>query len=116
MFISAIISQVLVRLGVAQRATHRSQLALKAEALECEPSGAFMATYAKASYNAAKYAANRPTYPRQLFEFVFRYHERGTKARFDTAIDLGCGPGKHRILSSRAPYCADRFQVKRPSS
>lgn len=60
-----------------------------------------MATYAKASYNAAKYAANRPTYPLQLFEFVFRYHKLGTKARFETAVDLGCGPGKPQILSSR---------------
>ncbi|KIP09388.1 hypothetical protein PHLGIDRAFT_116482 [Phlebiopsis gigantea 11061_1 CR5-6] len=53
-----------------------------------------MATYAKASYNAAKYAANRPTYPPQLFDLLFRYHERGANVRFNTAVDIGCGPGQ----------------------
>lgn len=53
-----------------------------------------MATYAKATYNAAKYASSRPTYPRQLFEAVFGFHEQGAKARWNTAVDLGCGPGE----------------------
>lgn len=59
-----------------------------------------MATYAKATYKAAKYAAIRPTYPRQLFDFVFRYHERGAKAQFDMAVDVGCGPGELRSFYS----------------
>lgn len=52
-----------------------------------------MATYTSATYNAARYAAIRPTYPKQLFDFVFRYHEGGTKARWETAVDIGCGTG-----------------------
>ena len=58
-----------------------------------------MATYAKAGYNAARYAAMRPTYPQQLFDFVFRYHERDSKARWETAVDIGCGTG---IIDSRS--------------
>lgn len=53
-----------------------------------------MSTFAKASYNAAKYAAVRPTYPQQLFNLVFQYHERASGARWDTAVDLGCGTGE----------------------
>lgn len=53
-----------------------------------------MATYAKATYNAAKYACNRPTYPRQLFDSVFHFHGQGSRSRWDTVVDLGCGPGE----------------------
>ncbi|KAH8110949.1 S-adenosyl-L-methionine-dependent methyltransferase [Phellopilus nigrolimitatus] len=67
-----------------------------------------MATFSKATFNTAKYAAARPTYPRQLFDFVFRYHEQGSssvrgrgestgKARWDAAVDLGCGTGQATI-------------------
>ena len=52
-----------------------------------------MATFGKASYNAAKYAAIRPNFPRQLYSLVFQYHERAQGARWDTAVDLGCGTG-----------------------
>ncbi|EKM53186.1 uncharacterized protein PHACADRAFT_259362 [Phanerochaete carnosa HHB-10118-sp] len=52
-----------------------------------------MATYAKTTYNAARYAAIRPTYPKQLFDFVFHYHGLGPKARWGTAVDIGCGTG-----------------------
>jgi len=53
-----------------------------------------MATYAKASFNHALYAAARPTYPRQLFDFIFAYHAQRPGARWDTAVDLGCGPAQ----------------------
>jgi len=72
-----------------------------------------MATFSKASFNTIKYAAARPTYPRQLFDFIFRYHEHGPasvegdsidrsasfnlKARWDVAVDLGCGTGQATI-------------------
>jgi len=56
-----------------------------------------MATYAKTTYNAVRYAAARPTYPRQLFDFVFKYHERSRQAKWDTAVDLGCGPGQATV-------------------
>lgn len=53
-----------------------------------------MSTFGRATYNAARYAAIRPTYPRQLFDFVFRFHERNPQARFGLAVDLGCGTGQ----------------------
>ena len=54
-----------------------------------------MATFSKLPFNTAVYAAARPTYPRQLFDFVFRYHGEKSvgKARWDVAVDLGCGTG-----------------------
>ncbi|KAA1472724.1 S-adenosyl-L-methionine-dependent methyltransferase [Dentipellis sp. KUC8613] len=56
-----------------------------------------MATFSKATFNTARYAAARPTYPRQLFDFVFKYHERTRAARWDTAVDLGCGTGQATV-------------------
>ncbi|KAJ3842710.1 S-adenosyl-L-methionine-dependent methyltransferase [Lentinula raphanica] len=70
-----------------------------------------MATFAKSSFNAAVYAASRPTYPKSLFQLIFNYHEKGAaalpgnssggnlssnplKARWNTAVDLGCGTGQ----------------------
>ncbi|KIK68537.1 hypothetical protein GYMLUDRAFT_237577 [Collybiopsis luxurians FD-317 M1] len=66
-----------------------------------------MATFAKTSFDAAVYAASRPTYPKALFQFIFNYHEQGPAAlpvpssqlslsrpRWNTAVDLGCGTGQ----------------------
>ncbi|GBE84563.1 hypothetical protein SCP_0605420 [Sparassis crispa] len=53
-----------------------------------------MTTFRKATFDAAIYASARPTYPRQLYDFVFQYHERGATARWDLALDLGCGTGQ----------------------
>lgn len=36
----------------------------------------------------------RPTYPKQLYDFLFAYHGRDPRARWDTALDLGCGTGQ----------------------
>ena len=63
-----------------------------------------MSAFARATFNAKNYSAARPTFPKQLFDLVFRFHEHGTlnqaspgtlkeKARWDTAVDLGCGTG-----------------------
>lgn len=60
-----------------------------------------MATFSKATFNSARYASIRPTYPRQLYDFVFKYHERGQKARWGTAVDLGCGTGEYFAESIR---------------
>jgi len=53
-----------------------------------------MATFSKSTFNAVNYASIRPTYPRQLYDFIFQYHERGKRARWNTAVDLGCGTGQ----------------------
>ncbi|KAG2095892.1 S-adenosyl-L-methionine-dependent methyltransferase [Suillus discolor] len=56
-----------------------------------------MATFAKSSFNSAIYATFRPTYPRSLFDFIFRYHERNNSARWNRAVDLGCGTGQATV-------------------
>jgi len=57
-----------------------------------------MATFGKATFNAVSYAASRPTYPRALFHHVFGFHGAGVDgARWDTAVDLGCGTGQATI-------------------
>ncbi|TFK93422.1 S-adenosyl-L-methionine-dependent methyltransferase [Polyporus arcularius HHB13444] len=56
-----------------------------------------MATFAKGTFNAARYASSRPTYPRQLYDFIFKHHERAKGARWDTAVDVGCGTGQATV-------------------
>lgn len=48
-----------------------------------------MATFAKATFDAAGYLACRPTYPAHIYNLILSYH---TGAR-NHALDLGCGPG-----------------------
>ncbi|BGP02465.1 Trans-aconitate 3-methyltransferase [Rhodotorula toruloides] len=56
-----------------------------------------MATFAKASFDAAKYAQARPSYPRALFDHVLAYLDQSSSPaltqRPRTLLDLGCGPG-----------------------
>ncbi|EIW75436.1 S-adenosyl-L-methionine-dependent methyltransferase [Coniophora puteana RWD-64-598 SS2] len=56
-----------------------------------------MSTFGKATFDTAVYATSRPTYPRSLFDFIFRYHERNKGARWDRALDLGCGTGQATV-------------------
>jgi len=57
-----------------------------------------MATFGKTTFNAVSYAASRPTYPRALFEYIFRFHDGGAGGvRWDTAVDLGCGTGQATV-------------------
>ncbi len=60
-----------------------------------------MATFASVTFNTARYAAARPTYPKQLYEFIFDYHRGHPAAQFETAVDLGCGTGKYSIVAFR---------------
>ncbi|KAH7890650.1 S-adenosyl-L-methionine-dependent methyltransferase [Phlebopus sp. FC_14] len=53
-----------------------------------------MATFGETNFNTAIYAASRPTYPRELYEFVFSFHRRSQSAQWERAIDLGCGTGQ----------------------
>ncbi|GAA6005998.1 class I SAM-dependent methyltransferase [Rhodotorula paludigena] len=52
-----------------------------------------MATFAKRSFDAAAYAAARPSYPPALFTHILAHagHAQGTQPA--TLLDLGCGPG-----------------------
>lgn len=61
-----------------------------------------MATFAKATFNAVKYATSRPTYPRALFNAVLAYHAQslsmpGATTGWNRALDLGCGTGQATI-------------------
>ncbi|KDR79330.1 hypothetical protein GALMADRAFT_1234371 [Galerina marginata CBS 339.88] len=59
-----------------------------------------MSTFAKSAFNASSYSASRPTYPPQLFEYIFSFHRRGSKlnkAQWERAVDLGCGTGQATI-------------------
>ena len=62
-----------------------------------------MATFSKASFDSARYAAARPTYPRQLFDAVLQYHARSPAAQWHTAVDLGCGTGACTLLPPPQP-------------
>ena len=54
-----------------------------------------MATFAKKTFDTARYAAARPTYPRTLYDLILKYHEGDKRARWNMALDLGCGTGMH---------------------
>ncbi|KAG2360618.1 S-adenosyl-L-methionine-dependent methyltransferase [Suillus spraguei] len=56
-----------------------------------------MATFSNYSFDSAIYATFRPTYPRSLYDFIFHYHERNEDARWDRAVDLGCGTGQATV-------------------
>ena len=43
----------------------------------------------KAIYTADKYAQYRPTYPAELFAYIYQYVRK-----FNTAWDCGCGNGQ----------------------
>ncbi|KAL1689513.1 S-adenosyl-L-methionine-dependent methyltransferase [Schizophyllum commune] len=53
-----------------------------------------MATFAKKTFDTARYAAARPTYPRTLYDLILKYHEGDKRARWNMALDLGCGTGQ----------------------
>lgn len=55
-----------------------------------------MATFGKTSFNTTVYAASRPTYPQALYDFIFDLHKQSPDAKFERAVDLGCGTGKRR--------------------
>ncbi|KAG2346405.1 hypothetical protein BDR05DRAFT_782459 [Suillus weaverae] len=56
-----------------------------------------MATFSKSSFDSVIYATFRPTYPRSLYNVIFQYHERNKDARWDRAVDLGCGTGQATV-------------------
>lgn len=53
-----------------------------------------MTTFAKTSFDSARYALFRPKYPHQLFQAAFRYHEQTAGGKWDLAVDIGCGTGQ----------------------
>ncbi|KAF8154457.1 S-adenosyl-L-methionine-dependent methyltransferase [Crassisporium funariophilum] len=56
-----------------------------------------MSVFAKSTFNASTYSASRPRYPQQLFEYIFSFHRGGSKARWERAVDLGCGTGQATV-------------------
>ncbi|KAG9309711.1 S-adenosyl-L-methionine-dependent methyltransferase [Chiua virens] len=56
-----------------------------------------MATFGKTNFNTTVYAASRPTYPPALYDFIFDFHKGSPDAKFDRAVDLGCGTGQATI-------------------
>lgn len=53
-----------------------------------------MSTFARTGFNASAYSASRPNYPSKLFEYIFNYHKHSGSARWERAVDLGCGTGQ----------------------
>lgn len=62
-----------------------------------------MATFAKATFNAASYASFRPTYPKSLFDFIYGYHAQSRRAGWEKVVDLGCGTGQSLVTSFVQP-------------
>ncbi|KZS90140.1 S-adenosyl-L-methionine-dependent methyltransferase [Sistotremastrum niveocremeum HHB9708] len=61
-----------------------------------------MASFAKPSFPTSKYASDRPTYPQELYQFLYNFHKKSGKAGWDRAIDLGCGTGQ--VLTELTPF------------
>ncbi|KAG8953953.1 hypothetical protein FRC04_000937 [Tulasnella sp. 424] len=55
-----------------------------------------MSAFSTSSFDAARYAASRPTYPPILLNMVLHYHLRGKSdgEGKNKALDLGCGTGQ----------------------
>ena|ERR1700761_2957539 len=53
-----------------------------------------MTTFAKSTFNAARYATARSIYPQQLYDAVYEYHGQSPNARWEIAVDIGCGTGQ----------------------
>jgi tRNA G46 methylase TrmB len=49
--------------------------------------------------HTAKYRAFRPSYPKQLFEYIFDYYFDGKKSneKIPLALDVGCGSGQATV-------------------
>ncbi|KAG8953948.1 hypothetical protein FRC04_000932 [Tulasnella sp. 424] len=73
-----------------------------------------MATFSKASFNAASYAAFRPTYPPRLLKVVLNYHfnQAGATGGKDKVVDIGCGTGQ---VTQTLPQYFDRVVGADPS-
>jgi SAM-dependent methyltransferase len=44
-------------------------------------------------YNPSQYATNRPTYPNELFEIIYKFHQQHPLCEYKLAVDLGAGTG-----------------------
>ncbi|GAA5967635.1 hypothetical protein JCM11641_005717 [Rhodosporidiobolus odoratus] len=69
-----------------------------------------MSTFSKRTFDAAAYAASRPTYPPQLFQHILASlppPATSSSASPRTLLDLGCGPGVSTF--DWAPHLQGRF-------
>ncbi|KAJ3306569.1 hypothetical protein HDV03_004698 [Kappamyces sp. JEL0829] len=53
-----------------------------------------MASRTAPAYNSIAYKANRPTYPRNLFEMVYKHHKSHAQHGWKRALDVGTGTGQ----------------------
>ncbi|KAJ3362023.1 hypothetical protein HDU91_003640 [Kappamyces sp. JEL0680] len=53
-----------------------------------------MASRTAPAYNSIAYKANRPTYPRILFEMVYKHHKSHAQHGWKRALDVGTGTGQ----------------------
>ncbi|EJT98765.1 S-adenosyl-L-methionine-dependent methyltransferase [Dacryopinax primogenitus] len=60
-----------------------------------------MAAFADKDFNAEQYQSYRPSYPDELYDTIYKYHEAGG-AQWNLCVDLGCGTGQSaRTTASR---------------
>ncbi|KZO97081.1 S-adenosyl-L-methionine-dependent methyltransferase [Calocera viscosa TUFC12733] len=52
-----------------------------------------MAAFAAKDFNAEQYQSFRPSYPAELYDTIYEYHELGGGG-WGTCVDLGCGTGQ----------------------
>jgi len=52
-----------------------------------------MAAFAAKDFNAEQYQSFRPSYPAELYDTIYEYHEAGGGC-WDVCVDLGCGTGQ----------------------
>ncbi|KAI5987857.1 S-adenosyl-L-methionine-dependent methyltransferase [Pisolithus albus] len=76
-----------------------------------------MATFSKTTFDTLSYASSRPTYPRSLYNHIFDFHRDrnrrpsqcmkmgvNTNARWERAVDLGCGTGQATFELTPFPH------------
>lgn len=52
-----------------------------------------MSAFADNTFSSEIYSSARPTYPQELFDYLFEYHNRHSASR-EIAVDVACGPGE----------------------